>query len=222
MHIKICGITNTKDALHAVQAGASHLGMIFVETSPRCVASAEAQKIVAAVNKKAIVVGVFQNHSLEHIAETAVTTGIDAIQLHGEEDVAFCRSIALRLCKPVIKTIILGAQSNLEDEIASYGGENNIAYLLFDRAKGQTSKDWLADALTQISSLENQKDSALPPYFFAGGLTTDDIETVVSAINPSGVDVASGVEASPGKKDPALVDAFITKAKMPKMVRSEK
>src|ERR1700733_8047981 len=105
MHIKICGITNTNDALYAVQAGATHLGIIFVQESPRFVKVQEAKDIVDAVQNKAIVVGVFQNQSPETNTETVVKTGIDAVQLHGDEDPAFCRSIALRVGKAVIKTI---------------------------------------------------------------------------------------------------------------------
>jgi phosphoribosylanthranilate isomerase len=225
MHIKICGITNAVDALQAVQAGATHLGMIFVEKSPRHVTPQDAEKITAAVAKRAVLVGVFQNHSPEAIAEIVVTTGLDAIQLHGDEDPAFCRSIALRLGKPVIKTIILGegnaqssklqsdAQALLQKKIADYScRQEQVAYLLFDRAKGQTNEQWLRSALAQISSLEKQNDFTLPPYFFAGGLTVENIGAAISTIKPFGFDVASGVEASVGKKDPALVKAFIAKA----------
>jgi phosphoribosylanthranilate isomerase len=223
MHIKICGTTNSNDALQAVQAGATHLGMIFVEASPRCVTGQEAQKIAAAVQKQAIVVGVFQNQSLEAIAEIAVMTQIDAVQLHGSEDPAFCRSIALRLGKPVIKTIILAegnqttakpTQAELIETIAAYSScPDQVTYLLFDRAKGQIGEEWLPNALAQVSALEKQKDFLLPPYFFAGGLTPENLKGVLTRINPFGLDVASGVESSPGQKNPDLVRAFITAAK---------
>ena len=214
MHIKICGLTNTDDALHAVQAGASHLGIIFVRQSPRFVSLEEASKIVQAVQGKALTVGVFQNHSLEEITEAAVNTGIDIIQLHGDEDAAFCRSIALRTGKKLIKTTIVGNNDAkaLSDKIASYSmAGNQVSYLLFDRAKGNTDEGWLPSALTQISSLE--KEAPLPPYFFAGGLTTDNLKSVLEKIKPSGVDVASAVEAYPGKKDAGKVRAFIAEAK---------
>jgi phosphoribosylanthranilate isomerase len=218
INIKICGLTNTSDALLAVRAGATHLGIIFVQESPRCINLQDAQKIVEAVQKKAVVVGVFQNQSPETIAETVVKTGIDAVQLHGDEDPAFCRSIALRLGKDVIKTIILKTDTDkettqflLNQQIAAYGSQ--VACLLFDRAKGQLSGEWLSSALAQVSSLEKQNDPLLPPYFFAGGLTPDSIEDVLANIKPFGLDVASGVETSPGQKDPALVTAFIAKAK---------
>ena len=220
MHIKICGITNINDALHAVQAGATHLGIIFVEQSPRFVKLQEAKNIVDAVEKNVIVVGVFQNQSPETITETVVKTGIDAVQLHGDEDPAFCRSIALRVGKAVIKTIILetdqtseAKRTSLNDKIASYASSpDQVTYLLFDRAKGLQSGEWLPSALAQVSILEKKKDFLLPPYFFAGGLTSGNIERVLDTINPFGLDVASGVEASPGQKDPALVRGFIKKA----------
>jgi phosphoribosylanthranilate isomerase len=214
MHIKICGLTNTDDALHAVRAGASHLGIIFVKQSPRFVSPDDASKIVQAVQGKALTVGVFQNQSLEEIAEIAVNTGIDLIQLHGGEDAVFCRSIALRLGKQLIKTIIIDHEEAkaLSAKIASYSmGGDQVGYLLFDRAKGNTGADWLSSALAQIASLE--KHTALPPYFFAGGLTADNLKSVLEKIRPAGIDVASGVEASPGKKDAVKVSAFIAEAK---------
>jgi phosphoribosylanthranilate isomerase len=228
MHIKICGITNIEDALHAVQAGASHLGIIFVQESPRYVTPEDAQKIVAAVKSTAVVVGVFQNHSAEAIAEIVVKTGIDAIQLHGAEDPAFCRSIGLRLGKPVIKTIILQSdklespderaarQSLLTETITSFGSPPDQSfYLLFDKAKGSPVADWMPAALAQVAAIEKQKDFLLPPYFFAGSLTPGNIQGVLETISPFALDVASGVESSPRQKDPALVSAFIAKAKNP-------
>jgi phosphoribosylanthranilate isomerase len=237
MHIKICGITNTEDALQAVQAGASHIGLIFVENSPRFVTTKRARDIVAALHetskagKKTTAVGVFQNHSHEQIAEIVIETGIDIIQLHGSEDPAFCRSIGLRLGKPVIKTVIVDSgegglpDSEVEKQAAAHlpslakaldsycnTSENNrVDYLLFDRAKGNPGAGWLASAVTQIGALE--KDKPLPPYFFAGGLTPDNLASVLNKIKPAGIDVASGVEAGPGKKDPVKVEAFIFTAR---------
>jgi phosphoribosylanthranilate isomerase len=226
MHIKICGITNMEDALHAVQSGASHLGLIFVEKSPRCVAPEEAARIVAGVKSRALTVGVFQNHDVEEISKIVKETGIDLVQLHGEETPAFCKQLRKALDKPVIKTIILG-EGALPTNCEANRGEASLntanlesyldrdsqnSFLLFDRAKGASSDRWLSDALSLLAAMDRESANP-PPYFFAGGLSPDNLQLVLEKINPAGLDVASGVEASPGKKDPAKVSKFISTAK---------
>jgi len=236
MHVKICGITSKQDALHAVSAGATHIGMIFVEGSPRSINEIQtAREIGQAVGENAYMVGVFQNQTAETIAQIAVHAKIDLVQLHGNEDPAFCRSIGLRLGKPVIKSIVIaGGINNIEvvakgdeqdivvspyDElkqlVASYG-RDVAAYLLFDRAKGNKDENWLPQAIECIAKLERDLKAPeynLPPYFFAGGLTDKNVSETLAQLHAAGVDVASGVERSPGQKDPALVEAFIKAAK---------
>jgi len=222
MHIKICGITNKKDALHAVREGASHIGLIFVAASPRRADRKEARSIINALAKKALVVGVFQNQSAEEIIEIALETEIDMIQLHGDENADFCREITSRLERPIIKTIIVESSEEAGQEALTQKLQNKlspflapdapVSYLLFDRIKGDKNPEWLADALLQIASLKKDR-LTWPPYFFAGGLNAGNLAEIFKAIKPDGVDIASGVEVSPGIKDPTLVSAFIDGAK---------
>ena len=135
MHVKICGITNKQDALHAVSAGATHIGMIFVEDSPRSINEIQtAREIGQAVGENAYMVGVFQNQTAETIAQIAVHAKIDLVQLHGNEDPAFCRSIGLRLGKPVIKSIVIaGGINNIE--VVAKGDEQDIVVSPYDELK---------------------------------------------------------------------------------------
>ncbi len=216
MLIKICGLTNTDDALHAVQAGASHLGIIFVSQSPRCVGPGQAKKrIVQAVQGKALCVGVFQNHSQEEITEVAVNTAIDIIQLHGDEDAAFCRSIALRTGKKLIKTIIVDINDpkTVCDKIASYSTDGDQVQLLRFLTEPKEMRMSTGFHSPDTNIHPGKSGTTLPPYFFTGGLATHNLKLVLEKIRPAGVDVASAVEASPGKKDPDKVSAFIAEAR---------
>ena len=231
MFVKICGITNKEDALQAVSAGATHIGLIFAPGSPRCIDSVKAKTITEAIAGKALVVGVFQNQPAATIVETCASANLDIIQLHGNEDAVFCKEIGEQTKKPVIKTIVLENNcaadlEKLEASIDQYSQKDSgIAYLLFDKPKtlNQTASLWLTQTLASIASLEpkwhKQTEVIPPPYFFAGGLCAANLHLALTSIKACGVDVASGVESAPGQKDHALVKAFILEAladKVPK------
>ncbi|MBS1993273.1 MAG: phosphoribosylanthranilate isomerase [Cyanobacteria bacterium SZAS LIN-2] len=216
MFVKICGITNKSDALHAVSAGATHLGLIFVDGSPRCIKDPSlAREIVEATGDAATVVGVFQNQSVDRIAEIAAQTNIGAIQLHGDESPDFCLDVQRKLGKPVIKAITIAGGDmdthGLSKRVSGYIGAVN--YLLFDRAKGDRSENWLAQAISSLQKVEKSEDTALPAYFFAGGLSDQNVAATLQQLQACGADVASGVEKAPGQKDPLLVQNFISAVK---------
>ncbi|MBU6455148.1 MAG: phosphoribosylanthranilate isomerase [Cyanobacteria bacterium REEB67] len=228
MFKKICGITNVEDALHAVAAGATHIGLIFVPGTPRLVSLEKAAEISAAVDKKAIVVGVFQNQSEEEIAAAVAAADLQAIQLHGQEKPEFCQKLGEKHGLPVIKTIVLEdapifVQADpirtLMKKAEPYTTAQ-VTYLLFDKAKNskQNAQAWVTAAASQLwmaETLWREEKKAekyeLPPYFFAGGLTKDNLQLAYMMTKAIGFDVASGVEAATGKKDPAMVSAFIKK-----------
>ena len=185
--IKICGITNEADALFCAEAGADFLGFIFVPSSPRHIEPEKAAEIAKRLRETANapkIVGVFKDASVESINEIAF---LDLVQLHGSEsddDIA-----ALDI--PAIKTLHVG------DTMPDTHAASSSAWLLFDtfdkQRSGGTGKrfDW-----SLLAAYERSK-----PFFLSGGLTPDNVVAAVSMVRPDAIDVASGVEASPGLKD---------------------
>jgi len=188
--IKICGITREDDAIFCAECGADFLGFIFVESSPRHIepekASAIAKRLRESPNAPRIV-GVFQDASIDYIREIHNVVVFDLVQLHGGEDDDEIRDLGM----PAIKTLHVGAM--MPDTHAT----PNAAWLLFDtydeRRGGGTGRrfDW-----SLLATYERSK-----PFFLSGGLTADNVVAAVSLVRPDAIDVASGVEASPGIKD---------------------
>jgi len=188
--IKICGITNETDALFCAEAGADFLGFIFVESSPRHIEPEKAGAIAArlrALGNAPKLVGVFQDASADYIREIHKVVALDLVQLHGVENDDEIRDLGM----PAIKTLHVG--ETLPDTHAT----PNAAWLLFDtydeRRGGGTGRrfDW-----SLLATYERSK-----PFFLSGGLTADNVVAAVSLVRPDAIDVASGVEASPGIKD---------------------
>jgi len=188
--IKICGITNEADALFCAEAGADFLGFIFVESSPRHIEPEKAGEIAKRLREVANppkLVGVFQDASADYIREIHKVVALDLVQLHGIENDDEIRDLGM----PAIKTLHVGEA--LPDTHAT----PNAAWLLFDtydeRRGGGTGRrfDW-----SLLATYERSK-----PFFLSGGLTPDNIVAAISLVRPDAIDVASGVEASPGVKD---------------------
>lgn len=199
MQVKICGITETAVAEKLAALGADLMGLICVPSSPRFVSVAQAKSLVAQVKPKVKIVLVFQDQSLAEIKN--YTTGIqpDYVQLHGQETPEFCTRVGY----PVIKRIHL--QKNLQLTLALAAKYGQVAgYLLVDRAEQGTGV--LVD-LEQVAGLSKKYSILL-----AGGLTVSNLANVLEKVGQSlaGVDVSSGVEFSPGKKDLKKIKQFIT------------
>ena len=191
--LKLCGITSPEDALLCAQA--DYLGLIFVEDSPRSVSVETAKQIVAALGKpRPKLVGVFRDQPLEHVQRAVMEAGLDLVQLHGSESNDYIRALSTS----VIKTFRVG------DVKPDTSSAPNAAYFLFDtfvdRLSGGTGQrfDW-----GLVGNIRNK------PFFLAGGITPDNVKTAIEVARPYAIDVATGVEASPGKKDPAKVKAMI-------------
>lgn len=198
--VKICGITSLEDALAAVEARADALGFVFVEKSPRCVSPQKAAAIIATLPPFVQTVGLFVDDDPERINWTADFCGLDVIQLHGEESPDFCTEIRRRIIK-VFRVKDAASLSSL----ARY----QVAGYLLDAwspdAHGGTGTtfDWsLARELTGSR-----------PIILAGGLSPDNVREAIDIVRPYGVDVSSGVESSPGKKDLEKVRKFIAEVK---------
>ncbi len=197
VRIKICGITNLEDALLAAELGANALGFIFYAKSPRSVAPEAAREIIRQLPPLVLSVGVFVNEEAAVVRELAARVGLDWVQLHGQESPEYCRSLGRR----VLKGFRIKDEDSLQ-ELPAYRGA--VQALLLDTYKqGQTGGtgeafDWELAV----------KAKGYGPIVLAGGLTADNVAQAVATVRPQAVDVASGVEAAPGKKDPEKLRAF--------------
>ncbi len=201
--VKICGITNWVDARRAVAEGAELLGFNFYAGSPRYVEPAKAKRIVSRLPKRISVVGVFVNESEQTMLEIARTVGLDALQLHGDETPAMVAR--LKRSFPVIKAIRV-KQSLAVGQLQTYKAATALLLDGFDtHRRGGTGKtfDW------EIA----RRAKKYGRVFLAGGLTPENVGEAIRAARPYAVDVCSGVEARPGKKDPARVKNLMRAAK---------
>lgn len=198
--VKVCGITNAEDALAAVEAGADALGFIFYEKSPRYVVPAVAANIIAELPPLVTPVGVFVNEGLATVRSIMDTCGLAMAQLHGDENVSYCRELARR----AMKALRLRDRGSLL-ALAEYQGRGGVRGFVLDAfselSYGGTGQitDWGLAAEVAKST----------PILLAGGLTPDNVTEAIHTVRPYGVDVSSGVESAPGKKDHAKMRAFV-------------
>lgn len=204
--VKICGITRPEDAAAAIELGADLLGFNFYQESPRYITPKSAREIISGLPSGVTSVGIFVNETVESIRRIAIEAGLNAIQLHGDEDAGFITRLRAVCGVEVIKAIRL--RPGIEVDPHNYSGAS--ALLVDSHSEGSfggTGKlaDWsVAFELGAAASL---------PIFLAGGLTPENVAEAVRAVRPYAVDVASGVESAPGKKDASMVAAFIKAAK---------
>jgi phosphoribosylanthranilate isomerase len=190
--LKICGITSWADARRACEAGADFLGFNFYLRSPRYIAPAKARKIIRRLPRKVGVVGVFVNESEGKMLTIARTVGLGYLQLHGDESPAAVSRLKHSL--PVIKAVRV-RESFRPAQLARFKHATEILLDGFDRRRrGGTGKS---------CNWEVAKQAKLYGHIFlAGGLTPQNIAEAIRAAKPYAVDVCSGVESKPGKKDP--------------------
>jgi len=204
MRVKICGVTNLDDAAEAVRLGAWAIGLIHFAESPRAVEPAEAVRIAAAFRRKCEVVGVFVNPELGEVAKAVEDAGLTMVQLNGEEGPAFCGEVARRTGVKVAKAIHVASAADVHAAEAF-----RTDFHFFDRRGdglwGGTGEsfDWglLADRRSEV------------PAIVAGGLRAENVAAAIEVAHPYAVDVASGVEAEPGRKDHTAMTAFFEAAK---------
>ena len=202
IHIKICGLKRADDAAAAVAAGADALGFNFWKRSPRYVEPAEAARLVSNIPPRVLTVGVFVDEELERVLGIAEQTGIMALQLHGSESPEYLDRLGAYL---KIKTIKVG-ESFQPAELSRYPSAS--LFLLEGFVAGMAGGtgrtfDWsLAEKAKEFGKI-----------ILAGGLTAENVGAAVRRVQPWGVDVASGVESAPGKKDPQLIREFIRAAR---------
>lgn len=205
--IKICGITSVVDAVAAISSGANFLGLIFAEGSARKVDEENARAIMDVVRDHPVkVVGVFKDQDLAYVSRLAVTLKLDYVQCHGGETLEYAK----QLPTAVIRVIEIYPQEFSADKLSAIIEQwrETAAYFLFDKPKGLSDPNWLNSAMGHLSNVSQISQISQVPYFFAGGLGEENVKIVISTLNPYGVDVASSVEASPGKKDSKKMEEF--------------
>ena len=196
VRVKICGITSAADAALAVDAGADALGFIFVEGTPRFVTPDVAGAIIRALPPFVTAVGVFWDHPPGHVKAVVEACGLSALQFHGAEPPELLTGYAV----PVIKVIKVGGAPGL-DRADSY----DVAALLLDSATRWSEGEARQPiAWTAAAGLARRRRVIL-----SAGLTPDNVAAAIATVRPFAVDVNSGVEATPGRKDPAKVRAFV-------------
>ena len=198
--VKICGITNAEDAAVAVDAGADALGFVFYRKSPRYIEPTLARQIVMSLPPLVIPVGVFVDEEQQVVRNLMDDCGLALAQLHGNESAIYCKELG----RTVLKALRVKDRSTFL-ALAEFRGRAGVRGFVLDafsdQAYGGTGQviDW------QLAAEAAKAASVL----LAGGLTPDNVEKAIQAVQPYGVDVSSGVERTPGKKDHEKVRAFI-------------
>lgn len=203
--IKICGITSAEDAALAVTAGADAVGFVFYRNSPRFIEPAAVRAIVAGLPPFVLPVGVFVNEDAAAVRQLMDECGLALAQLHGDETASYCQNLG----RPALKALRLRDRGTFL-ALAEFQRRTNVRGFLIDtfsdQAYGGTGQtvDWILAAEAARSA----------PIILAGGLTPANVSDAIQRVRPYGVDVSSGVEARPGKKDPVKVKAFIDAARL--------
>jgi phosphoribosylanthranilate isomerase len=194
--VKICGITNEDDALQAVDAGADALGFVFYDLSPRCISFAAAERIIRKLPPFVVTVGVFVNSPVATVNAVAAQCGLQVVQLHGDERPDYCTEIKQR----VVKAFRIRDISSLET-IGQYavGGYLLDAYVPGTYGGTGLTFNW------ETARIAKQ----FGPIILAGGLNPGNVREAVETVAPYAVDISSGVEAAPGKKDHGKVTELI-------------
>jgi len=200
MFIKICGITNIEDAQFAVDGGATALGFIFYPKSPRYIDPREVKKIISTLSDNVAKVGVFVDSSIENVNTIAAEIGLTHVQLHGNEDADYSRAMETK----VIRAFRIGQREDL-DKMKSYPAQFFLLDTFVPGKYGGTGQsfDWKL-------AVEAKKFGT--PIILSGGLTPKNVSDAVCIVEPAGVDVSSGVELEPGRKDKEKVKIFLNNA----------
>ena len=201
--VKICGITRSEDAELAASLGAWAVGFNFWSGSKRRCDPAVAAGMARALRRQVEPVGVFVNPTLDDVARAVEGVGLTHVQLHGDEGPAFCRAVAEHTGARVIKALGVGSGADIRDA-ERFHTDYHLLDASAGAAYGGTGRTWDWDLAAQRRSQV--------PLILSGGLTPDNVADGIAAVRPWGVDVASGVEAEPGVKDPAKMEAFFAAA----------
>jgi phosphoribosylanthranilate isomerase len=198
--VKICGVSDPADARRVADLGAWALGMIFWPDSPRVCRVEVAEEIGAELARRLELVGVFVNGTLDEVAATADRCGLTIVQLHGDEGPAYCREVARRTGAKVMKAARVRDAAQVHD-LQRFSTDYHLLDAHSPRTPGGTGEtfDW------ELA----RRHPRTPPVVLSGGLNPDNVGAAIDTVRPYAVDVVSGTEAAPGRKDPAKIEAFV-------------
>ena len=195
--VKFCGITNLLDAISAAELGADALGFVYYPKSPRFISPKNAKEIIKKLPPFISMVGLFVNQSKSEVEEVIKDCPLNLLQFHGDENESFCKQYNL----PYIKAITMKSDVDLLKCIQEYNSAKALLLDTFSKvARGGSGEvfDW-----------KMIPPNTLKPIIVAGGLTPDNVQTLLEVISPYGVDVSSGIEINKGLKDYKLMKKFI-------------
>ncbi|MEK6791492.1 MAG: phosphoribosylanthranilate isomerase [Deltaproteobacteria bacterium] len=204
--IKICGITNNEDACAAAYSGADAVGFVFYEKSARAVSVEQAAAIIKTLPPFITIVGVFVNERPEKILSIADKTGLNCIQLHGDETPDISAQLSALTSRKIIKALRVRSEADLNG-IKDYKASAVLLDAYKDASYGGTGElfNW------NIAKAFNSKGDC--QVILSGGLTPENVAEAIRLVRPYAVDVSSGVEREPGKKDSQKIKRFIEQAK---------
>jgi phosphoribosylanthranilate isomerase len=194
--LKICGITNEKDAIMVSNLGADAIGFVFAE-SKRKITPERTKEIIEKLPPFITIVGVFMNAEIDEVNKIAEYVSLDAVQLHGNESPEYCN----KMNRKVVKGIPVTKNDSKESLLKKMENYSVAAYILDPGTGSGETFDW--DIATGIEK----------PIIIAGGLSPENVKLVIKKLHPYGVDVSSGVEKAYGKKDMEKVKKFITEVR---------
>ncbi len=197
--VKICGITRREDALVACEAGADAIGFVFFRESPRYIRPEEARRIVASLPPFIAVTGVFVNEEVERVEEIPETVPLDTLQFHGEESPEYCSLFKRRVIKS------FRVREGFLQDLPRYPVSAFLLDTYHRELRGGTGQTFDWDEAVEAKGYGR--------IILAGGLNPENVEEAVKRVRPFGVDVSSGVEIFPGRKDRDKITAFVKRAK---------
>ena len=209
MWVKVCGVTRLENALEVAGIRPNGIGLNFYKKSKRATDTATAKRIVAALPPEILPVGLFVNHSTDDIRRICDATGISTIQLHGDEKPSMVVNLGgLRIIRAIrVDNETVGG---LRDEISSWlDARADLFGILLDARIDGTYGGTGHTAPWKLIADTYEREH-WPPLILAGGLTPENVAAAIQDVTPWGIDVASGVESSPGIKSPDLVRRFLT------------
>jgi phosphoribosylanthranilate isomerase len=202
--VKVCGITRHEDAELAAELGAWALGFILWRRYPRAADPAAAAGIAAALRRRVQLVGVFVNPTLDDVTQAAEALHLTHVQLHGDEGPSFCAEAGRRSGCKVIKAVRVAGPGDLQD-LERFHTDFHLLDAAARGLRGGSGATW-------DWALAARRHAGVP-VILSGGLTAENVAEGIAAVAPYAVDVASGVEAAPGVKDPEKLAAFMAAAR---------
>jgi len=202
--IKICGVANLDDAHAAIEAGADMLGVNFYRPSPRYVTPDAARELINDLKSRNIpveIIGVFVNETVDAVIDIAMITGIDAVQLHGDESPSFCEELNTRDGLQVIKAL------RVSEEFKPHDAQQYPVPAIMLDAFHRTLRGGTGEKVDFKVARETRQ--LVARLFLSGGLSPENVTDAIHQVEPYAVDACSLLESSPGKKDAARMRAFV-------------